>query len=428
MKCNCEKQEKNQVKLTVTLNAEEWEQAIDAAYRKTKHQYKAAGFRPGKMPRHMIEAMYGKGVFFEDAFNGCFPEYYEKALEKNKDVFPVDRPDVDVSDIGDNGITFTATVTVKPEVTLGAYTGIKYDKPSTTVSKKELDEAIEAEREKLSRLVDVADRAAENGDTVIIDYSGFKGEEQFAGGTAEGQNLELGSNTFIPGFEAQVVGMKIGEEKDINVTFPEDYHAEELKGAAVVFKVKLHEIKKKELPALDDDFAKDVSEFETFKDYKADLKKKLETKKAERAVYETENIIVEKVTANATVDIPACMIDQEVEDMIMEMSYRMQYQGLKLEDYLKYTGSTMEKLREDYKKQAKKNVKTRLVIDAIIKKEGFTSDKESYDAKIKELAAKAKKSAKEYRESLGEQNAAQLKNTIIMDKLFTFLKENNVGE
>lgn len=429
MKFSVEKLEKkNQAKITFTVSSDEWEQAIDEAYHKTKGRYKQPGFRPGKVPRAIIERNYGKGVFFEDAIDLCFPKYYEEALSKNEDIFPVDRPQLAIDKIDDDGLVLTATVTVKPEVTLGEYKGIKYKMPATKATKKELDAAIDAEREKLARIMSVEDRAVENGDIVNLDYSGSMDGKKFDGGTAEKQELTIGSKTFIPGFEEQLIGMSIGEEKDIEVTFPEDYHSEDLKGKPCVFHVKINEIKKKELPKLDDEFAKDVSEFNTLKEYKEDLEKKLNEKKAKSAAIEAENDLLERIAKNAKVDIPPVMIDNEVNEMVQEMSYRMMYQGLKLEDYLKYTGSTMETLKESYKKQAEKNVKLRLVIDKIIKTEKIEADQESVDAKIKEGAKTAKKTLKEYKDGLNEWQLSRIKNEIITDKLFVFLKANNTAE
>lgn len=416
---------KNQVKFTVTLTKEEWEEANQQAYLKNKGKYFIQGFRKGRVPRKVIEGIYGKGVFFEEAFNIAVPKYYSEILEKEQEVFPVDTPDIDLKEIDgkDGGVTFTATVTVKPEVKLADYKGIKVKKPEYNVTDEDVEKEIESARNRASRLVDVEGRAAETGDTVIIDYSGSIDGKKFEGGTAEKQTLELGSGRFIPGFEEQVAGMAVGEEKDITVKFPEDYH-KDLAGKEAVFNIKLHEIKKKELPELNDEFAKDVSEFETLGEYKADIRKRLEESNRKKAETEFENRIVEEIAKASEVDIPQVMIDSQTENMVQDLSYRLMYQGMKLEDYLKYTGTTIEQLKDSYKEQAEKTVKSRLILEQIVKAEKIEATQEDMDAKIKELAERVKKTPEEYTKSMGENGLDYLKNDIMTEKLLAFLKES----
>ena len=420
-----QKKLKNQVKFTVTLTKEEWEEANQQAYLKNKGKYFVQGFRKGHVPRRILENIYGKGVFYEEALNIAVPKYYSEILEKEKEFFPVDAPDIDIKDIDGEGggVTFTATVTVKPEVKLGDYKAIKVKRPEYPVSNEDVEKELKAAQNRASRLVDVEGRPAEKGDLVTIDYSGSIDGKKFEGGTAEKQSVELGSGRFIPGFEEQIVGMNAGEEKDITVTFPEDYH-KELAGKEAVFKIKLHEIKKKELPELNDEFAKDVSEFDTLEEYKADIRKKLEQSNERRAQAELETRLVEALAEASEVDIPQVMIDNQVNDMLQDLTYRLMYQGMRLEDYLKYTGQTPEQLKASYLEDAKKAVKSRLVVEQLIKEEKIEATQEDVDVKIKELAERAKKSPEEYSKDMDEQTLSYIKNEVVMDKVFSLLKEN----
>jgi trigger factor len=420
--------DKSSVKFTITLNSEEWEKAISQAYNKTKSKYFVQGFRKGHAPKRVIENIYGKGVFYEEAFNIALPQYYSEVLDKETDVFPVSMPDVDIKEFCDDGsIIFTADVTVKPEVKLGDYKGIKIKKIEYNVTDEDIDKQLKLAQERASRLVKVEGRPAQAGDTVTIDYSGSIDGKKFDGGTAEKQSLELGSKTFIPGFEEQLEGLNCGDNKDITVKFPDDYN-KTLAGKEAVFNITLHEIKKKELPEINDEFAKDVSEFDTLEEYKKDIRKKLEEENARRAESETENSIIETVSASSEVDIPKVMIDSQIDSMVQDLSYRLMYQGMKIEDYLKYTKTTMEKLKESYREQAEKAVKTRLVIEEIIKKENITATNEEKDEKISDMAKKSNKSVEEFTKEAGERETAYIENEIIMDKLFKLLKDNAVIE
>lgn len=425
MKYTVKQKAENQKEIKITLTAAEWEAENEKAYQANKGKYSLQGFRKGHVPRKVLENVYGAGVFFEEAFNEAFPKYYGEVLDKEKDLFPVDRPDIDIDKIDEKGIVFSAVVTTKPEVTVTEYKGMKHPKIEYNVTDADIEEEIKKAQERASRLVPVEDRPAEDGDTVLIDYSGSVDGVQFEGGTAEKQTLVLGSHSFIPGFEEGVVGMKTGEEKDLNVKFPEDYHAENLKGKDAVFHVKLHEIKKKEVPEFNDEFVKDVSEFDTVDAYRADIKKRLEEQNARRATQEMENALVDLILEKTPVNIPDCMIQSQIDSMVQEFEYRLMYQGLKLDDYLKYTGMKPEDLRKSYEDQAKKSVKTRLIFEAIIKQEKIEATEEDKQKKFAEMAEAAKKEVEEFKKSLPERQLEYIENEIIIDKLFALLNEWN---
>ncbi len=422
-----EKAEKSTVKISITLDAAEWSAAQTDAYNKTKGKYSLPGFRKGKVPMRVLENTYGKGLFFEDAVNEAFPKYYFEILGKEPSIEAVGRPSLDVENIGEDGITLVATVPVKPDVKLGAYKGIKFEKVEYNVKDEDVDNALKRLQERNSRMVNVEDRAAENGDTVVIDYSGSTGGVKFAGGTAEKQNLELGSNSFIPGFEEQIVGMKIGEERDINVKFPEDYHAEDLKGKDAVFHIKLHEIKKKELPEITDEFIKDADGAESVEAFKAETRKRMQEANDKRAERELEDKIVKAVTEKAETEIPDALVEHQIDNMVQEMEYRLMYQGLRLEDYLKYAKMSMEEYRKGYAEQAKELVKQQLVIEKIIAEEKIEASDEEVENKIRENAEAQNKSVEDYK----KENAGRtdyVKNEIVIGKLFDFLKSANTIE
>ncbi len=418
---------KGQVLISFSIDAAEWEAAIESAYQKTKGQYSHVGFRKGHVPRKVLENSYGKGFFYEDAFNEAFPKYYFEVLNKETEIYPVDRPEVDVKSIGETGVNFTALVTVKPEVTLGEYKGLKVEKKVDKVTKESVEAELSLMADKNARMVVVNDRAVQDGDEVVIDYSGSVDGVKFDGGTAEKQTLVIGSGRFIPGFEEQIVGMNIGDEKDITVKFPEDYHAENLKGKDAVFAVKLHEIKYKQLPVVDDEFAKDVSEFDTLDELKADIKKRLEKENADRAEHQFENQLIDKVTENAKVEIPQCMIEEQIDYFVQEFEYTLSYQGIKLEDYVKYTNSSIDDLRKIYKERAEKTVKTRLVMEAIVKAENITADDKAVEARIAELASQMGKTVKDVKKTMESQEMNYIKNEVISKNVVEFLKKSNNG-
>ena len=425
MKYTVEKTEKSTVKITINLEEKEWNEAIDAAYEKVKGKYSMPGFRKGKVPKKVLESAYGAGVFYEEAINIAFPKYYEEVLDKEPSIEAVARPDIDIKDISEKGISMIAEVAVKPEVKLGEYKGITFKKVEYNVKEADVKDELKRLQERNSRTVDVTDRAVESGDTVTIDYSGSVDGVKFEGGTAEKQPLTIGSNTFIPGFEDQIIGMKIGEEKDITVKFPEDYHAENLKGKDSVFHIVLHEIKAKELPELTDEFIKDAVGAESLDAYKKEIKERLKKQNKDRAEREIEDEIVKKVTANAEVVIPEALIDNQIDQMVNEMSYRLSYQGLKLEDYLKYVGKTMEEYRKGYYDQAKDLVKSQLVIGKIIEEEKIDATEEDVTAKLEEMAKAQGKKAPDLKKDMAARQLDYVKNEIIVKKLFDFLKSAN---
>lgn len=425
MKYAIEKGEKSTVKIAVTLTAKEWDEAQLIAYNKTKAKYAVQGFRKGHVPKAVIEQYYGKGVFFEDAINECFAKYYYDILDKEPSVEPIDRPDVQIDKIDEKGLKFTAIVPVKPEVTIGAYKGIKIEKVEYNVNDDDIQTEVNRLLERNAVEVNVDGRPCQNGDITVIDYSGSVDGVKFAGGTAEKQNLTLGSGMFIPGFEDQVVGMNIGDTKDINVKFPDDYGAEDLKGKDAVFTVTLHEIKEKKTPELTDEFVKEKEGFDTVDAYKASVKERLEKANAQRAEREVEDNLIKAITDSSEVEIPDSLIDREVDNMIQQTSYRLMYQGLKFEDYLKYTGQTEEDYRAGCRDSAKEHVKTQLVIDKILTEEKIVATEEDIMAKIEEQASSVGKSVEEYAKSVTDKQRGYIENGVIIDKLFKFLKENN---
>jgi len=409
--------EKNKVQITFEITPEAFEAAGVEAYKKNKSRFVVEGFRKGKAPKKVIERVYGEEVFYEDALDIAFPEAYDKAIDETG-IYPVSRPENFV--IGDikagEAIVITADVYVKPEVKLGEYMGVAVEIEKGETAEAMVEKELEKVAEQNARFVDV-ERAAENGDRVIIDYSGSVDGVKFDGGTAEGQTLNLGSGMFIPGFEEQVVGMSIGEEKDIEVTFPEQYHSEELAGKKAVFAIKLHEIKAKEVPAIDDDLAADVSDFDTLDEYKADLLKKMEERAEKQDKFARENAVLEKALENAEVEIPECMIENQINYQMQEMEYSLGYQGITMEQYIQYTGMSLEDIREQYKPGAEKRVKSQLVMEAILKDSGIEVTDEDVDATIADMAKAQNKEASELKESIKEDQMEYIKERALFDKL-----------
>ena len=379
-----EKQEKSIVELVIEVSGEEFEAAIEKVYKKQRSKISVPGFRKGKAPRKIIEGMYGSGVFYEDAINEIYPEAYSQAVEQEKlDV--VAWPQVEIQEVGKDGFTFKAKVTVRPEVKLGEYKGLTAEREEVTVTDEDLDNELKPYINRATRAVTV-EREAKLGDTVVIDFEGFKDDVAFEGGKAEGFSLELGSGTFIPGFEDQLVGTKAGDEKDLNVTFPEDYQAEELAGAPVVFKVKVHEVKEKQLPTVDDEFAKDVSEFETLADLKKDLGDKLKARREDAAQHAFEDALIEQVVENMEVEIPEAMVDAEAEKLVNNYAQRVTSQGIPFDQYLAMMGMTMEQMKEQAKESALKQVQSDLALGAIVDAEKIEVTDEEVEAEIKRLA------------------------------------------
>ena len=420
-----EKLSSNKVKLSFVVPAEKFDEGLQTAYRKMVKKISIPGFRKGKAPMKVIENYYGASVFYEDALDAIFPEIYQEAL-KEHDVQVVDRPELDVQQIGKGQeLKFTVEVFVRPDVTLGEYKNLGLEKEVAEVTDDDVSADIERARDRASRFVEVTDRPAKLDDQVNIDYAGFLGDEQFDGGTAQGHDLVLGSGSFIPGFEDQLVGAKVGAEVEVNVTFPEQYHAENLAGKPVVFKVKVNSIQEKQTPALDDEFVKDVSETaNTVEEYRAEIREKLEKQANEKAEAAFENAVIEKVSENAEIDIPAAMIEDQIDSMLRDMEMRMMYQGMKLDDYFKYTGQTREQVREMYKPTAEERVRTQLVIEAVMKAEGIQATDEEIDAEISKYADQNKKSLDEFKAMLTDGDKTYFAEIASLQKTVEFLKAN----
>lgn len=412
MSVQVEKLEKNMAKLTIEVSAEDFEAALEKAYQKNKNKISLPGFRKGKAPRKMIEKMYGAGIFYEDAANELIPQAYTKAAEESGEDI-VSQPQIDVTQIGKGQpFIFTAEVALKPEVTLGAYKGLEVEKTEAAVSEEEVDKEIDKEREKNARMLDVDDRAVENGDMIKLDFDGSVDGEAFAGGKGEDYPLTIGSGSFIPGFEEQLVGAKIGEDVEVNVTFPEDYQAEELKGKAAVFKCKVNSIQVKELPEADDEFAQDVSEFDTLAEYKDDIRAKLLEKKEADAKRVKQGQAVEKAVANATMEIPDAMIDEQVRRMADDFTRRIESQGIKMEQYMQFTGMTPEQFLDQMKPEALKRIQNSLVLEAIAKAEDIQISEERLDEEISKMAEQYKMEADKLKELMGDYEKDQMKNDL----------------
>ena len=419
--------EKSTVKLSITFTEQEWQEAINYAYAKVRGKYSVPGFRKGKAPKPVLENYYGKGIFYEEAFENLYNKYYPEILNKEKDNFTaVGDPDLDVEEMKEGeGLVLSAIVPIKPEVTIDAYKGLKIKKFEYNVSDEDVDK--EAKKILESQAIDkeVEDRACKSGDTVNIDFSGSVDGEKFAGGTAEDYDLVLGSGAFIPGFEDAVVGMKKGENRDINVKFPEDYQADNLRGKDAVFAITLNKITEKIYPELTDEFVKGHAGVETVAEYKAKTRERLEKNAENRGRDETENSILSEISKHAKAEIPDAMIEAEIDRMVQDFNYRLMYQGLKLEDYLKYMGLSMEAFRAQFKSQAEPRVLNQLVIDKIVKTEGFKAEQSEIDAKIEEQAKSVDKKVAEYKKSMNPRQLDYIENDIIITKLFDFLKANN---
>ncbi len=412
----------NELKLEFTIEAEKFEKAIKTVYAKSSRYFNIPGFRKGKAPFEMAERMYGTEIFYEDAFNEVVPPVFEEEIKLNN-IESVSKPQIEVKQMEKGkDLIFTAIIQTKPEVKLGKYKGVQIKKIEYPVNEEDINKELNTMAERNSRLVVVEDRPVENKDTVVMDFEGFVDGKAFEGGKAEGYELEIGSNTFIPGFEDQMVGMKIDEEKDINVKFPEEYFSEELKGKDATFKVKVHEIKKKEIPEINDEFAKDTSEFDTLKELKASIKEKLENENKNREKYETEDEAIKAVCEETEIDIPSGMIETEIDNIVKDVETRLQYQGMNLESYLQMVGKTMEEFRKENEEQAKISVKTRLVLEAIIKEEKLEPEEEAINTKVTEMADTYGKSTDELKQN--EQFMNYIKNFIVNEKVVKFIVEN----
>jgi trigger factor len=418
------KKENSVVTLKLTIDAQSFDKACKDAYNKNKTKFNVQGFRKGKAPMSIVEKFYGEGVFFEDAVNTLFPDAFEAAV-KEHDLDTVARPEIDVEEIGKGkNLVIIADVAVKPEITLGEYKNLTVEKPDSEVSDEEVEKEIEAMREQNARFVTVEDREVKEKDMLLIDFNGNVDGVEFEGGQAENYSIIVGSNTFIPGFEEQLVGMKLNEEKDLSVKFPEEYHAENLAGKDAVFTVKVNEIKEKELPELDDEFAKDVSEFDTLEDLKADAKAKLQKTKDEYADRELENKLVKMAAENATVEIPEAMIDSQVENMVYDFEYQLKYQGLDLENYLKFTNMSIEGLKEQMRPDAKSRVLNSLVIEAISKSENIEATEEDLEQELAKMAESYKMEVDKLKSTLRPSDMDYIKDTVVARKTVEFIKGN----
>ncbi len=428
MSLQVEKLEKNMAKLTIEVSAEELEKAIQGAYLKQRKQISIPGFRKGKVPRQMIEKMYGAEIFYEDAANALIPEAYAKAYDECE-LEIVSQPSIEVVQLEKGKpFIFTAEVALKPEVTLGEYKGLKVDKVSTRVTAKEVEVKLEEEQKKNARTVTVEDRAVQDGDEVILDYEGFVNGVAFEGGKGENYPLTIGSGSFIPGFEEQLIGAESGKEVEVNVTFPEEYHSENLAGKEAVFKCTVHEIKVKELPELDDDFAAEVSEFDTLEEYKADLKAKIKEQKLNDGNRQKEEQAVEKAVENATMEIPDAMIGTQVQQMAQEFAQRIQSQGLTLKQYFQFTGLTADKIKEELRPQAVKRIETRLVLEAIAKAENIEISDEKLEEEFVKMAEMYKMEVEKLKEYMGEGEKEQMKEDMAVQEAVTLLVDNAVEE
>ena len=426
MSVQVEKLEKSMAKLTITVEAAKFDAAVDSAYQKNKGKIALPGFRKGKAPRAMIEKMYGTGVFFEDAANELIPEAYETAA-KESELEIVAQPEIEVTQM-DKGtdFIFTATVAIKPDVTLGDYKGMEVEKKEAEVSEEEITAEIDKAREANSRLITIEDRATEDGDTVIIDFDGYVDGKQFEGGYAEDYTLVLGSHSFIDNFEDQLVGKNLGEDVEVNVTFPEEYHVDELKGKPALFKVKIKEIQKKELPELDDDFAQDVSDFDTLDEYKADVEKKILENKENQIKREQEDQIIEKIIENAQMEIPQQMIAAQTRQMTQEFAQRLQSQGLSLEQYMQFTGLTPQKMMEDLEPQALKRIQSRLVLEAVVAAENIEASDEEIDKELENMASMYQMEIDKLKELIGDDEKKQIGMDLAVQKAVEFVVKEAV--
>ena len=421
-----EKLEKNMAKLTIEVSAEELEKAIQGAYQKQKNRINIPGFRKGKAPRKMIEKMYGVGVFYEDAANALIPEAYSKALDECEETI-VSQPSIAVTQLeSGKPFIFTAEVALKPEVTLGEYKGLEVPKADLEVTEEEIAGELRKEQEENSRVLDVDDRAVADGDKVTLDFEGFVDGEAFEGGKGTDYPLTIGSGSFIPGFEEQLVGAEAEKEVEVKVTFPEDYHAEELKGKEAVFKCTVHEIKAKELPEIDDEFAAEVSEFDTLEEYKADVKAKIKEQKAADGKRNQEDQAVEQAVKNAEYEIPQPMIETQTTQMVEDFAQRIQSQGITLEQYFQFTGLTAEKMMEDMRPQAIKRIETRLVLEAVAKAENIEITDEKIDEELAKMAESYNMEVEKLKEFMGENEKKQMKEDLAVQEAVTFLVENAV--
>lgn len=425
MNSKLEKVENNQAVLEITVTKEAFAEGIEKAYKKTRNKFNVPGFRKGKVPKNFIEKFYGEGVFYEDAINEVCPDAYDAAVEEHK-LDPVDRPEIDIVDISkENGVVFKATVTVKPEVVLGEYKGLKVEMKEIPVTDSDVDGELETLRNKNARIVTITERAVKSGDIATLDFAGFVDGVAFEGGTAKDYKLEIGSGQFIPGFEDQLIGAEIGVETEVNVTFPEEYQAPDLAGKPALFKVTINELKEKQLLAIDDEFAKDVSEFETLEELKADLKKK-RTEESEKIAKQTfEDAVIDAAVENAKIEIPAVMVETQVAHMLRDFDQQLRYQGMDLKGYMGYMGHTEETLKESMMGEGEKRVKTQLVLDAIRKAENIVATEEDIEAEIEKTAKMYNQDVEDFKKKVKASDLEKVADGLSVQKTVDFLVANN---
>jgi trigger factor len=424
MNVKLEKKEKNTIELEIEVDAEKFEDGLQKSFKKNASKFNVPGFRKGKAPRNVVERYYGVEVLYEDAINFVCGEAYDQAVEEN-DIHPVDRPEIDVKNIGKGeNLVFTASVTVMPEVELGQYKGVEVEKVKALVTEDDVENEINKTAEKNSRMISVEDRGIQEGDIADIDFEGFIDDEPFEGGKASGYSLEIGSGNFIKGFEEQLIGAKPADDVEVNVTFPEDYGSKELAGKPALFKVIINDIKYKELPVIDDEFAKDVSEFDTLEEYKADVREKLTESAEHKAKHETEDKIIDKVAENASVEIPDVMIENHVDSLVREFDMRLSYQGINLEKYLSITGMDYNTFRAPFKERAEKEVKIQLVLEKIAKEEGIEAVDDELNEEIDKIAENYKQDAEDFKKHLRDEDIEYIKGTVVIRKTIDMLAEN----
>ena len=416
----------NKFEVALDLDAKEWEEAVEQAYQKNKGKFSVQGFRKGHVPRKVLEKTYGEGVFYEDAIDGCFYRYYLEVLNKEKEIQPVAAPEIDIKEISKDGIKLIITIQAKPDVELGEYKGLEIKKVEVKVTKKDVDEEIDRAIKSQVKYVEV-EREVKDGDIATIDFSGSIDGVKFEGGTATDYDLEIGSHSFIDTFEEQLIGLKVGDKKNVEVTFPSNYHQESLKDKKAVFEVAIKAIKEKKYPELNDEFASSVSEFETVAAWKEDIEKKITERKTKQAEHEQESVMIEKIVDACKVEVPEVMVEQQIDDYIEDFKQQLAYQGLNLEGYLKYTNSTIEQLKDMRREDAKKTVKTRLVLEKIVELEKLAVTEKDIEEKFNErnLDKDKVKKIDEIKKELGPQQMAYFENSILLNKLITFLKKNN---
>lgn len=416
--------EKNNLEVEIVISEKKWEESLQKAYEETKNKYSVQGFRRGKAPRKVIEKQYGESVFFDYALEIAFADEYNEFLDKNLEIEPIAQPDVRIEKFEKDGIVLVASAPLMPEVELGSYTGLTVERGKEKVKKADVEAELKSVAERQARFVE-STKPAELGDFATIDFAGSVDGEIFEGGTAQGYRLELGSHSFIDNFEDQLVGTTVGEEKDVNVTFPENYHEKSLAGKKAVFKVVVQKIEKKEIPEITDEFAANVSEFENLEDYKKDIEKRLSQKLEQEKERKVENDLLEKIVEASKVEIPEILVERQLDIFIRDLETRLSFQGLKLEEYLDYVGTNVSDLRKERREQAEQTVKTRLVLEALVKKENMVVSEEELDSALKETAERYKKTVEEYKKSLDDRTIAYYQNDILMKKLLDFLKSNN---